>query len=148
MAGRLDRLLALSKDAWLRKLLRNEAFSEDDELAIRQHVTGKEVTFDLPKSGERYSDWYAQQCGKLSLPGIEDEIPIPSAPVMAGVLTAGEIVKEHAFSDVVLDSYYFNTLMGNFMRRVEPRRRQPRPTCRFCQDEGYLGQYRRRWTSR
>jgi hypothetical protein len=45
---------------------------------------------------------------------------------MAGILLAGEIVRELSFPDNVLNSYYFNTLLGNFMRKLVPNRKQPK----------------------
>ena len=94
---------------------------------------------------QRYGDWEASQCGRLPLPEDDEEIPIPFSPVMAGVLLAGEVIKEHYFPDAVLDSCYWNTLLGQFMPYNQAVRKLPRSGCCFCSDSDYLAQYNRRW---
>jgi hypothetical protein len=98
-----------------------------------------------PRPGQRFNDWEQEQCGKLALPEADDEVPIPFAPVMAGVLLAGEVVKQRCFPEHTLDSRYSNTLMGKFMVRSRPFRRTPRESCSFCHDPIYLSQHARRW---
>jgi hypothetical protein len=144
-ASQLTLLLGLDLDTWLRKVRDNERFSVSDVEAIQAHLHGQRPAFDLPSSGQRYGDWEAEQCGRLRLPEVDDEIPIPFAPVMAGVLLAGDILKERHFPSAVLDSYYWNTLLGRFMTRNEPHRRAPRADCEFCHDASYRAQYVRRW---
>lgn len=138
-------LLGLSPETWLKKIRDNAPFNIEEITAIRANMAGKEYAFDLPELGQSYGDWEKAQCGKLFLPNVDDEIPIPFAPVMAGVLMAGEIVKEHLYPEAVLDSYYGNTLLGHFMGRIKPYRRTPRFDCPFCHDDSYLSQYRKRW---
>lgn len=144
-ARQLTELLGLDVDRWLQKVRENERFEAKEIATIRAHLGDKDVPFALPSPGQRYGDWEASQCGHLHLPEADEEIPIPFAPVMAGVLLAGEIIREHCFSAAVLDSYYWNTLLGRFMIRNQPYRRHPRPECSFCHDEAYLAQYQRRW---
>ena len=144
-AVQLTQLLGLNAESWLRKLRNNAIFTQEEIAAITNHVSPNEIAFELPYEGQRYGDWEASQCGRLPLVDEDEEIPIPFAPVMAGILLAGEIIKEHMFPESVLDSYYWNTLMGRFMAHNGPHRRTPRPRCRFCQDEVYLSQYGRRW---
>ena len=86
-------------------------------------------------------DGEATQCGKLRLKTIDGDVPIPFSPVMAGVLIAGEIIKEQVLPEFALDSYYFNTLLGRFMTRVVPYRRRPRASCQFCSDPDFQAQY-------
>lgn len=144
-ALQLAALLGLGATTWLRKLRENERFAPEEIAAITAHLAGKGVSFDIPVPGQRFDDWQAGQCGRLSLPEADEEIPIPFAPVMAGVLLAGEIIKEHCFPEGALDSYYWNTLVGRFMSRNQPHRRLPVAGCDFCKDEEYLRQYERRW---
>lgn len=144
-AAQLEQLLGLGATIWLRKVRNNEIFRADEVDAIAVFLAGKNAPFDLPSVGQRYGDWEAGQCGRLPLPEADEEIPIPFAPVMAGVLLAGEIIKENYFPEATLDSYYWNTLVGCFMRGNQPHRRLPRPECSFCADGIYLSQYRRRW---
>jgi molybdopterin/thiamine biosynthesis adenylyltransferase len=146
-AEQLTQLLGLSAETWRRKIRDNEHFSGDEVREIeRRYIKGAE--FDLPRVGQRFGDWETEQCGRLKLPEMEEEIPLPFAPVLAGVLIAGEIIKEMHFPDSVLDSYYWNTLLGHFVRRHEPHRRFPRRDCSFCADPIYLSQYQRRWRAR
>jgi len=143
-AEQLTKLLGLSPDIWRRKIRDNEKFAEDEVTSIEQHRS-KDAPFHLPKPAQRFGDWEAEQCGRLVLPDLDEEIPLPFAPVLAGVLIAGEVIKEHYFPDAVLDSYYWNTLLGHFMARNQPHRRNPRANCSFCSDPVYLEQYKRFW---
>ena len=54
---------------------------------------------------------------------------------------------EHYSSAVnILDSYYFNTLLGSFMTRMVPNRKKPRASCEHCADADFHDQYKRRWS--
>ena len=138
----LSEVLGLSKEEWLSKLKNNGKFTTDE---ISQMRRPDDALWLLPQEGERFGEWYAGQCGKLRLDGFDQEVPMPFAPVMAGILVAGEIVKEHLFSNNVLDSYYWNTLLGRFMKRNKPRHRGPSADCRLCDDADFREQYERRW---
>jgi ThiF family protein/E2/UBC family protein C len=141
-AEQLARLLGLDGAAWLRKIGGNELFLPEEIAALR---VPESSAVRLPFPGQRYGDWEAEECGRLLLPAADDEVPVPFAPVMAGVLLAGEIVKEHLFPEARLDSRYWNTLTGRFLRHGRPHRRTPAPSCVFCHDPAYVDQYRRRW---
>ena len=144
-ARQLAQLVGLDAGAWLRKVRTNERFSPEEVAVIREGFSSPDARFDAPVAGQRYGDWEVDQCGRLALPDVDDEIPVPFAPVMAGVLLAGEVIKQHHFPEAVLDSYYWNTLVGRFMLRNQPYRRRPNADCRFCSDGAYLDQYGRRW---
>lgn len=144
-AAQLSQLLGLNPEIWLRKIRDNEPFNAEEAAVIQARIASKDHSFDLPTVGQRYGDWEKAQCGRLPFPDVDEEIPIPFAPVMAGVLLAGEILKEHCYPQAVLDSYYGNTLLGHFMRRMKVNRRRARGDCAFCHDELYLNQYMRRW---
>lgn len=138
----LEQLLGLDTETWVRKIRNNEPFTQQ-EIASLKIPDGSEIT--LPASGERFDAWEAAQCGRMKLPELNAEVPIPFAPVMAGVLIAGEIIKELRFPANALDSYYWNTLTGQFMRRKRPECRRPTPGCPLCQNEVFRAQYSRRW---
>lgn len=144
-AAQLATLLGLDQSILLRKLCDNEVFSRKEVAAVRRHLEGEDLGFDPPVEGERFSDWEQAQCGRIQLKEFDEEVPIPFAPVMAGVLIAGEIIKEISFPKYALDSRYSNTLVGRFGRRWLPARRPPRPGCRLCSDPEYLAQHARRW---
>ena len=147
-AAQIAHLLGLTTEICLRKIRDHEPFTAEEVSIITDHVKGKNVDFDIPLPGQRFNDWETIQCGKLQLPDVDEGVPIPFAPVMAGVLLAGEIIKEQHFPESVLDARYWNTLMGKFMVRNRPHRRQQRPDCSFCHDPAYLEQYARRWEIR
>ena len=143
-AQQLAEVLGLSAESLLDKICNNGMFTADDCEQIQAHVDGTQE-FILPLTNQRLDDWASEQCGKLHLSTIDENVPIPFSPVMAGVLIAGEIIKERVFPRFVLDSYYFNTLLGCFMKRVVPYRRRPQATCQFCSDVDFQNQYHRRW---
>lgn len=145
-AEQLARLVGLDAETWLRKGRTNEVFTAEEVAIIAPRTASPETSFDLPLPSQRYGDWEAAQCGRLRLPEIDQEVPVPFAPVMAGVLLAGEVIKQRRFPEEALDSYYWNSLVGRFMRGNRPYRRLPRLDCRFCSDPEYLAQYKRRWS--
>ena len=144
-ASQLAEALGLSEEILLDKISNNGMFTSGDCEVIRAHVVGTQE-FDLPWPNQRLDDWESGQCGKLHLSVIDHDVPIPFSPVMAGVLIAGEIIKEQVFPKLVLDSYYFNTLLGSFMTRMVPNRRNPRASCEHCADADFQDQYKRRWS--
>ena len=136
--------LGIAVDLLHDKIKNNGTFTSADCGRIRAHVDGTQE-FQLPTPNQRLDDWESSQCGRLQLSRVEEDVPIPFSPVMAGVLIAGEIIKERHFPEFVLDSYYFNTLLGSFMTRVVPNRRRPRDDCEHCGDSEFQSQYTRRW---
>lgn len=141
-AQQLANLVGLDLDAWLRKVRDNDPFTADEISSL--HLPS-DAEFELPSVGQRYGDWERDQCGRLMFPATETSVPVPFAPVLAGVLEAGEVIKEHALPDNVLDSRYWNTLLGRFMTRSVPTPRRPRDGCRICDDPDLGAQYERRW---
>ena len=141
-AEQLSSAIGLSPELWLDKLRTNAAFTASEIAQLRRPLTAE---WHLPEDGERFGAWFAGQCGRLPFDDLDEEIPMPFAPVMAGVLVAGEIVKEHHFPSAVLGSYYWNTLLGRFMSRNQPRHRGPSPDCQLCSDPDFIEQYKRRW---
>jgi hypothetical protein len=138
-------LLGLPVSDLIRKIKDHEPFTSADISTIEAHVPATGSAFSLPVKDQRFNDWETAQCGKISLPEIEGEVPIPFAPVMAGVLIAGEILKETIAPQHVLRGSYENTLLGSFSRHRKPELRRTRTDCTFCHDEMNLAQYRRRW---
>ncbi len=144
-AAQLAALLGFDAKMWLGMLRDNRAFTADEIALLSRRRDDLKLEFDVPKGGERYSDWYSDQCGRLRLPEMDQEIPIPFAPVMAGVLLAGEVIKEAECLESVLPHYYGNTLAGSWMRRVQPQGRAPRAACVRCQSPIFRAQFERRW---
>lgn len=144
-ALQLASALGLSTEVWYRKIRDNEVFVADDVAAIAPRLQSVGDDVSCPEVGQHFGDWEAQQCGKMRLPDADDEIPIPFAPVLAGVLIAGEVIKEELFPEAVLDSYYWNTLLGRFMVRNQPRRPIRFGDCPVCSKKAFLDQYRCLW---
>jgi len=144
-AEQLSKLLGLEPEIWLRKATNNEVFTEEEIKMIERRFNGRKLDFDIPRLGQRYSGWFTNQCGRLELPELDEEIPIPFAPVMAGILLAGEAMKERFFPDHVLRGYYWNNLTARFNPHILPRQRAPKEDCTFCKDPIFLEQYKRRW---
>lgn len=144
-AEQLRQLFDLGHVDWNRKLRNNEAFSPKEAVAMADQIRAKGLDLRPPQARERFGDWEKATCGKLNLPDADNEVPIPFAPVMAGVLMAGEIIKQYAFPHAVLRSQYWNTLVGRFLQRQQPRLRPPSPKCPICQDETIQSQHTRRW---
>lgn len=146
-AIQLRELLGFDKVYWNNKNRDNTTFSSDDIRSLSQVRESKNLEFDLPEKGERFSDWYKNQCGRLLLSEIDQEVPIPFAPVMAGILMAGEVIKEREFPSLVLSHYYGNTLVGNWMRKNIAQSRQAKIDCSCCQNKVFQDQFERRWIS-
>ncbi len=144
-AEQLSKLLGLEPEIWLRKVTNNEVFTEEEIKIIEPRFHSQKLDFDIPRSGQRYSEWFTNQCGRLELSELDEEIPIPFAPVMAGVLLAGEAMKERFFPNNVLRGYYWNNLTARFNPHLLPRQNVPKEDCTFCKDQIFLEQYRRRW---
>jgi len=144
-AAQLAALLGFSAEMWLEMIRDNRTFTSSEIADLARRRENLQLSFDVPNAGERYSDWYNNQCGRLQLPEKDQEIPIPFAPVMAGVLLAGEVIKEREFPDAVLPHYYGNTLVGSWMRKVRPQARPPKAGCTICQGDAFRSQFERRW---
>jgi molybdopterin/thiamine biosynthesis adenylyltransferase len=144
-ARQLEKLLGLSSDIWHRKVRDNEAFTKAEIQSMQRKMTITDAEFRFPTPDERFGDWEAEQCGKLRLPNPDDEIPIPFAPVLAGVLIAGEVIKQASFPQAALSGYYWNTLIGRFLSVNQPRRPKPKRDCPICASHVFVSQYRRRW---
>ena len=144
-AKQLSELIGLEPETWLRKVTNNEVFTEEEIKVLGPQFYAHKVDFDIPQPGQRYSEWFTNQCGRLMLPELAEEIPIPFAPVMAGVLLAGEVLKESLFPNNVLRGQYWNNLSARFNPHVLPIQRAPKQACTFCKDPNFEEQYRRRW---
>jgi hypothetical protein len=144
-AKQLASVFGLNVETWFNKISENKVFTTEEVERIKSRFEGIETAFDFPRPGERFQDWNASQCGKLKLQELEEEFPIPFAPVMAGVLLAGEVIKEHLYSDDVLKSYYWNSLTARFNPLAKPRMREANRNCEFCRDQTMRDQYERSW---
>lgn len=146
-ARQLERQFGQSVAVWLRKIRDNEPFTPGEVAALEQRLQDLDSEARPPHVGQRFGDWDAEQCGRLQLPDPDDEIPVPFAPVLAGVLLAGEIFKEEFFAGAPLAGSYWNALLGQFMMRNAPRSPPRRPDCPICGQQAFHDQYSRRWSA-
>ncbi|MFB3921971.1 MAG: hypothetical protein ACE145_09625 [Terriglobia bacterium] len=99
-----------------------------------------------PTVGERWGDW-RQKCAELPL-FVEDrstEIPAAFATTVAGVLIAGEVMKERLFPNAVLKSYYVLDTLGTFSPAY-PYLRRPSDGCDICGDADAHEVFRSRYS--
>jgi len=141
----VSKITGLSPKAIFKKITNNDFFTEDEIIRIRNFCAKEKLSFELPMEGQAFSDWERNNCGKMNIPQIKEEVPIPFAPVMSGVLLAGEIIKEHYFPDNVLSSQYWNSLLGTFNKHIKPVLCKPKENCPLCKDPAIINQYRRYW---
>jgi len=144
-AEQLAMALGLPVASVVAKMRDNQPFTEDEAAAVAAKLQADGQVAHPPSPGQRLAEWEAEQCGKLKLSNPDDEIPIPFAPVMAGVLLAGEVMKQNFFPGSVLASRYWNTLMGKFMLRNRALNPAREPACAVCSQPVLLDQFRRRW---
>jgi hypothetical protein len=98
-----------------------------------------------PEVGARWGDW-RQRCSKLPafVEAASTEVPAAHVTAAAGVLLAGEVVKDRFFPDAVLRSYFVLDTLGRFSPAY-PYVRQPSRTCDICGDADAREVYRRRY---
>ena len=144
-AEQLSMVFGLTPEIWYRKTGNNDVFSgkEVDEIAIATAASNLKIS--LPEPAQRFQEWFQKNCGRFMLPEIEGEIPIPFAPVMSGILQAGEVIKRNSFPDSALNGYYWNTLTARFNPHIKPQIKKPKEDCIFCHDDSFVEQYKRRW---
>ena len=147
-ARQLQKCLGQTEAFWLKKICDNDRFSEAEVAVLSLRLKEADNDVAAPVKGQRFGDWDAEQCGKLQLPNPDDEVPLPFAPVLAGVLLAGEVLKDVLFPEAVLSGSYWNTLLGKFMPGNIPRTPRPRPDCPICKKAAFREQYDRRWKGR
>lgn len=98
-----------------------------------------------PVVGQHFSDWVRESCAQMKLGERQNiSIPAPHTVVFAGVLIAGEIIKERCFPDAVLNNYF----SYDGIALVEPWMRlqlAPIPNCPVCSDTAVLGRYREKY---
>jgi hypothetical protein len=117
----------------------NGKFTEDQVRRVPQSISVP------PSVGERWGDW-RQKCAKLPLfvEGRSIEVPAAFATTIAGVLIAGEVLKERLFPQAVLKSYYVLDTLGRFSPAY-PYIRGPSGNCDICGDADMLDVYRKKY---
>jgi hypothetical protein len=121
----------------------NAAFSAAQVATIEGHVDG-DPDFTIPEPGERFSDWFGDQCGHMDLSAADDPVPVPFLPVTAGVLLAGEVIKDRYFTDDQVDNRFTHNMF------YRPRERMhsftgPDDACSICRHDRVLDRYHEKW---
>lgn len=135
--------VGLDREVLLRMNTNNEAFTQDQISVIEGHID-PDSDIGVPKEGERFSDWFRQQCGHINLGGADMEVPVPFLPVTAGVLLAGEVIKQQHFTQHRVDNRFTHNLL-NTPRELLQRYTNPNPGCDVCQDEDAIKIYESKW---
>jgi hypothetical protein len=117
----------------------NGRFNADQVHRISERIDAPPIV------GERWGDW-RQKCAKLPLfvENRSTEVPAAFVTAIAGVLIAGEVLKERAFPQAVLKSYYVLDTLGRFCPAY-PYLRRPSEDCDICGDPDALEVYRKRY---
>lgn len=140
----LSEHLGLDVDELLELDQHNGAFSEE-QVAEIQCFVDDDVEFELPRPGDRFSDWrQAEQCGQMVLERSDTEVPIPFLPVTAGVLLAGEVIKHRHHSEYMVDNRFAHNMLFK-PREVLQKPRGPNDDCIICQDEDAKQHYNEKW---
>jgi hypothetical protein len=140
----LSEHIGLDTDELLDLDQHNGAFSEEQVAEIRRYVDD-DVEFELPRPGDRFSDWrQAEQCGQMVLERTDTEVPIPFLPVTAGVLLAGEAIKHRYHPNDAVDNRFAHNMLYK-PREVLQQSRGPNDDCIICQDETAIQHYRETW---
>jgi hypothetical protein len=131
----VDTLLDMDKD--------NAAFSEGQVAAIESYAND-DHGFTVPDPDERFSDWFGDQCGHMDLSVADDPVPVPFPPVTAGVLLAGEVIKDRYFPEHRVENKFTHNMF------YLPRQRMhsftgPDSNCMICQNERVIDRYRAKW---
>lgn len=138
----LSEHIGLDTDTLVDMNTNNAAFTDEQVAAIEASVDGDDIT--VPDPGERFSDWFRQHCGHIDLGGVNMEVPVPFLPVTAGVLLAGEVIKQRHFPDAQLDNRFTHNMLGQ-PRGVMHRFTKPHDDCEICRDTAVVDRYEEKW---
>lgn len=122
----------------------NGVFEEEHIRMLVKHTRGS-PTFPMPHSGMRFPDWLYKNKSELGLMGWPElNIPIPLTTILAGVLLAGEAIKEKYFHDHRLNSQFDHDIfclpMSGLHRFIPPL-----PGCPFCSSKDVLRRYHEKY---
>jgi hypothetical protein len=121
----------------------NAAFTRGQVDRAAEYVDG-DVNITVPEPGERFSDWFRLHCGHIDLGGADMEVPVPFLPVTAGVLLAGEVIKQRHFPEAVVDNRFTHNLLGVPVEGMH-RFTNPHPDCEVCGDPDAVARYEEKW---
>lgn len=121
----------------------NAAFTPNEVDTIAGYVDGS-ADITIPEPGERFSDWFRQHCGHLDLGGADMEVPVPFLPVTAGVLLAGEVIKQRHFPEAQVDNRFTHNMLGVPVEGMHGFT-NAHPDCGICGDPDAVDRYDQKW---
>lgn len=121
----------------------NSAFTPDHVDRIAAYVNGT-TDITVPEPGERFSDWFRQHCGHLDLGGADMEVPVPFLPVTAGILLAGEVIKQRHFPGAQVDNRFTHNMLGVPVEGMHGFT-NAHPDCGICGDPDAVDRYEQKW---
>lgn len=139
----LSEQIGLDADTLVEMNTDNAVFTADQVDRIATYVDD-DADIDVPAVGERFSDWFRQHCGHIDLGGADMAVPVPFLPVTAGVLLAGEVIKQRHFPEAEVDNRFTHNMLGKPVERMH-RFTNPHPDCEICGDATAVDRYEEKW---
>lgn len=99
-----------------------------------QQAASRDPDLIPPTVGERFSDWYHRHCGHLEIEGGGEPVPIPFLPVAAGVLLAGEVIKDRMGLRGKLSDRFLHNIFCR-PKSILHRETIPAPDCVICGED-------------
>ncbi|MDI6847014.1 MAG: ThiF family adenylyltransferase [Candidatus Bathyarchaeia archaeon] len=129
----------------IERLRRTHWFFEEEHIRrLLEHTKGS-PTFPIPQPGMRFSDWLHEHKAELELMKCPElNIPIPLTNILAGILLAGEVVKDRYLYEYRLKSQFDHDIfclpMGKLHRPIPPVHE-----CPFCGCKDVLQKYHEKY---
>lgn len=127
----------------IRRLHRNNGAFDENQVARILSKVDEDPEVAPPDVGQRFSDWFQQHCGHLQLETDGEPVPIPFLPVAAGILLAGEVVKDRAELGGSLSDRFLHNIFSS-PRSLLHRGTKPAKGCVIC-DEDARERHQEKW---
>jgi molybdopterin/thiamine biosynthesis adenylyltransferase len=100
--------------------------------------------FALPSVSDHFSDWLIRHCGELASPAGRERIPLPFATILAGILIAGEVIKDRHFPNDSIQNFYSYDMIN--VPHNGPIQLKPVTGCIFCSFPKTKEMYAKKYT--
>lgn len=130
----------------IEQLRRTHGFLNERHIQTLLEYTKGSPNFPMPQLGMRFADWLHEQKTELGLMGHPElNMPIPLTNILAGILLAGEVVKNKHFHEHRLTSQFDHDIfclpMGELHRLIPPA-----SGCLFCANNDLLQKYHEKYS--